>query len=73
MRSLIEKVSLTPGPERGEIYATLRGELGTILVRKKKQAIGEAAQTTTPPRRAACVVLWFLVAGVGFEPTTFRL
>ena len=31
LRGLIEKISLTPGPERGEIYVTLHGELGTIL------------------------------------------
>lgn len=28
---LIEKIVLTPGPEWGEIVATLHGELGTIL------------------------------------------
>lgn len=31
LRGLIEKILLTPGPERGEIYATLHGELGSIL------------------------------------------
>ena len=33
-------------------------------------------ETQTPPRRAACkhlILRRFLVAGVGFEPTTFRL
>lgn len=31
LRALIEKVVLTPGPNRGEIDAMLYGELGTIL------------------------------------------
>ncbi|QNQ61300.1 recombinase zinc beta ribbon domain-containing protein [Brucella sp. 6810] len=31
LRMLIEKIVLTPGPERGEIFATLHGELRTIL------------------------------------------
>jgi site-specific DNA recombinase len=31
IRGLIERISLTPGAKRGEIAATLHGELGTIL------------------------------------------
>lgn len=31
IRGLIERITLTPGPKRGEIDATLHGELGTIL------------------------------------------
>ncbi|MBT9373355.1 recombinase family protein [Rhizobium sp. CSW-27] len=48
LRGLIEKISLTPGPERGEIYATLHGELGTILNWTERQAIGKATKTNTP-------------------------
>ncbi|MCR8493478.1 recombinase family protein, partial [Brucella anthropi] len=48
LRGLIEKISLTPGPERGEIYATLHGELGTILNWTERQAIGKAVKTTKP-------------------------
>jgi len=29
--ALVEKITLRPGPNRGEIDATLQGELGTIL------------------------------------------
>ena len=72
LRGLIEKISLTPGPERGEIYATLHGELGTILNWTERQAIGKAAKTTKPAADATGLSL-SLVAGVGFEPTTFRL
>ncbi|WP_305292488.1 hypothetical protein [Paracoccus wurundjeri] len=31
LRMLIEKIVLTPGPERGEMFATLHGDLATIL------------------------------------------
>nr|WP_166016030.1 recombinase family protein [Chelativorans multitrophicus] len=72
LRGLIEKISLTPGPERGEIYATLHGELSTILEWTERQAIGKAAKTTKPAADATGLSL-SVVAGVGFEPTTFRL
>ena len=61
-----------PGPERGEIYATLHGELGTILDWTERQAVGKAGKTTKPAAEATGL-LESLVAGVGFEPTTFRL
>nr|WP_209489743.1 recombinase family protein [Xanthobacter flavus] len=72
LRGLIEKISLTPGPERGEIYATLHGELGTILNWTEQQAIGKAAKTTKPAADATGLSL-SVVAGAGFEPATFRL
>jgi len=62
LRGLIEKISLTPGPERGEIYATLHGELGTILNWTERQAIGKAGKTTKPTADATGVSL-SLVAG----------
>lgn len=48
LRALIEKIVLTPGPERGELYATLHGELRTILEWTERQAIGKTAKTTKP-------------------------
>ena len=72
LRGLIEKISLTPGPERGEIYATLHGELSTILEWTERQAIGKAAKTTKPAADATGLSL-SVVAGAGFEPTTFGL
>ena len=72
LRGLIEKISLTPGPERGEIYATLHGELSTILEWTERQAIGKAAKTTKPAADATGLSL-SVVAGAGFEPATFRL
>jgi len=62
LRSLIEKISLTPGPERGEIYATLHGELGTILNWTERQAIGNAVKTTKPAADATGLSL-SVVAG----------
>jgi len=64
LRGLIEKISLTPGPERGEIYATLHGELGTILNWTERQAIGKAAKTTKPAADATGLSL-SVVAGAG--------
>ncbi len=72
LRGLIEKISLTPGPERGEIYATLHGELGTILNWTEGQVIGKSAKTTKPAADATGLSL-SVVAGAGFEPATFRL
>jgi DNA invertase Pin-like site-specific DNA recombinase len=52
LRGLIEKISLTPEPERGEIYATLHGELSTILEWTERQAIGKATKTKNPAANA---------------------
>ena len=63
LRALIDEVRLIP--ERGELAIELRGDLAEILAlsadRKKPiTADRDGLQAT-------------LVAGVGFEPTTFRL
>jgi site-specific DNA recombinase len=65
IRALIERITLAPGPKRGEIAATLHGDLGTILE--------WAAQNANTPGQAGSGVSVSVVAGVGFEPTTFRL
>ncbi|WP_183754365.1 recombinase family protein [Pseudochelatococcus contaminans] len=62
LRGLIEKISLTPGPERGEIYATLHGEFSTILNWTERQAIGKVAKTTKPATDATVLSL-SVVAG----------
>ena len=62
LRMLIEKIVLTPGPERGEIYATLHGELRTILEWTERQAIGNAAKRNTPSAFASGVSV-SMVAG----------
>ncbi len=72
LRELIEKIVLTPGPERGEIFAKLHGDLATILEWTDRQAIGKADKTTKPAA-VATGLLVSLVAGAGFEPAAFRL
>ena len=72
MRCLIEKVSLTPGPKRGQVDATLHGELGTILNWIERQAIGKTIKTKNPAAYATGLSV-SVVAGVGFEPAAFRL
>ena len=65
IRALIERITLAPGPKRGEIAATLHGDLGTILE--------WAAQNANTPGQAGSGVSVSVVAGGGFEPPTFRL
>ncbi|WP_265519334.1 recombinase family protein [Nitratireductor luteus] len=72
LRALIEKIVLRPGTNRGEIDATLHGELGTILNWVERQAVGKTAKNNTPGSGPTGVSV-SVVAGVGFEPTTFRL
>ncbi|WCK21870.1 recombinase family protein [Agrobacterium tumefaciens] len=72
LRTLIEKIVLRPGPQRGEIDALLYGELGTILNWIERQAIGKSGQTKTPAAMATGVSV-SVVAGAGFEPAAFRL
>ncbi|TCP38015.1 recombinase family protein [Rhodovulum marinum] len=72
LRMLIEKIELIPGPKRGEIDARLYGDLGTILNWIEHQPVDGSGKTNTPGGRRAGVLV-SVVAGVGFEPTTFRL
>ena len=72
LRMLIEKIVLTPGQKRGEIDATLYGELGQILAWTERQALGKASKTNTPGGTSSGVLV-SVVAGAGFEPAAFRL
>ena len=67
IRGLIERIVLTPGDRRGEMHASLHGDLGTIL---EWAGSGAGRKATDTPARGMSVSV---VAGVGFEPTTFRL
>jgi hypothetical protein len=64
IRGLVGKVILKPGPGRGQIDAVLHGELGAIL-----ELMAQKGKSRTP----GVGVRLSVVAGVGFEPTTFRL
>ena len=55
IRALIERITLTPGTKRGEIAATLHGDLGTILE--------WAAQKANTPGAGASGVSVSVVAG----------
>src|SRR5690606_31333774 len=66
LRMLIEKIVLTPGPERGELYATLHGELRTFLEWTEWQAIGKAGKTTKPAAGATGLSV-SVVAGAGYD------
>ena len=59
VRGLIEKITLTPGVKRGQISATLYGDLGTIL--------DWAAQKQNTPGAFASGVSVSVVAGAGYN------
>ncbi|WP_454798767.1 recombinase family protein [Novosphingobium lindaniclasticum] len=70
IRGLIERVILFPGAKRGEMTATLHGEFGAIMEwASQHETAGMAfiSGSLAPPLSVS------VVAGVGFEPTTFRL
>jgi site-specific DNA recombinase len=59
IRALVEKITPRPGPHRGEIDATLHGELGTILGWIEAQAVGKPRKRETPAAFATGVsVSW---------------
>jgi DNA invertase Pin-like site-specific DNA recombinase len=64
VRALIERITLTPGTKRGEMAATLHGELGMIL---EWTARSQKNKTDTLGGEVSVSV----VAGRGFEPVTF--
>ena len=66
VRGLIERIVLAPGAKRGEMDATLHGDLGAVL---EWTAKGRKNETDTPSSGMSVSV----VAGAGFEPATFRL
>ena len=70
IRSLVDGILLTP--EDGKLAITLQGDLAAMLSyaasNKKPGASGKEAGFD-----AASGSQFTLVAGVGFEPTTFRL
>jgi site-specific DNA recombinase len=62
IRGLVDRIEVRAGPKRGETEVTLVGTLAGILaLGTNKNAAPEDGGT------------FLLVAGVGFEPTTFRL
>ena len=72
LRMLIEKIVLSPGPEKGSVDATLYGDLGTILNWIERQTASRPIKNNTPGAELAGVSV-SVVAGAGFEPAAFRL
>ena len=64
IRSLIERIEVYPGEKRGHCDVVLVGAMVQILAyaQHKQTAVSSGDDGT-----------FLLVAGVGFEPTTFRL
>ena len=71
LRALIEKIVLTPGTSRGEVHATLHGELGQVLSWTATREGRSKTQST--PGLVPSGVSVSVGAGTGFEPVTFRL
>ena len=67
IRSLIERIDITPGEKRGQPQVQLVGGLAAIL----EFAVAKQQKTAIISDSGFGRVL--MVAGVGFEPTTFRL
>ena len=67
IRGLIERIVLSPGEKWAEMDAVLHGDLGTII---EWAGNGREKTKTDIPMPGMSVSV---VAGVGFEPTTFRL
>ena len=62
IRGLIERIVLTPGDKRGEMHASLHGDLGTIL---EWAGSGSGKRVTDTPRRGVSVSV---VAGGRYSP-----
>ena len=54
-RGLIERIVLTPGEKRGEMYAVLHGDLGTIL---DWAGGGTGKKTTDTPKSGMPALIW---------------
>lgn len=80
LRKLVDAILVFPGSGRGEMKVQLRGDLAAFL-HLPDGGTGETV-SATPSRRgtgtaissdAGGAVMGSLVAGIGFEPMTFRL
>jgi site-specific DNA recombinase len=74
LRSLIDAIVVYPGPKRGEVRIELRGDLAAFM----HLASGHVSRSSPPTayglgRGGSGGVMGSLVAGIGFEPMTFRL
>ena len=68
LRSLIDRIELRPGDKGQGIAATLHGDLAQILA-----LCADSGRKQKLPKAETSGSQLSVVAGVGFEPTTFRL
>ena len=68
MRALIEPAELRPGTNGAGFQVNLPGEIAALT-----RPWSAAGQTLTPDDRVLFDRLVKMVAGIGFEPMTFRL
>jgi site-specific DNA recombinase len=72
LRSLIDAIVVFPGAKRGEVMIELRGDLAAFMHVEDEGASTRTAVPRVGNGRSA-EVMGSLVAGIGFEPMTFRL
>jgi site-specific DNA recombinase len=72
LRTLIDAIMVFPGAKRGEVTIELRGDLAALM---HVGDDGTPARTAVPRvgNGRSIEVMGSLVAGIGFEPMTFRL
>ncbi len=83
LRSLIDKITLTPNTEREKLIVDLYGDLAGILAMSAEEKAAPEYKETLLKQAGSLLnadnlpagdnVQESMVAGVGFEPTTFRL
>jgi site-specific DNA recombinase len=80
LRTLIDAILVYPGEQRGEVSVELRGDLAAFLYLAEPAPDGAAGGTPNSRTAVAQVgngrsagSMGSLVAGIGFEPMTFRL
>jgi hypothetical protein len=72
LRGLIDRIVLTPGPNKGEIDAMLYGDLSTIPNWVDRQPVGRTVKTNTTGGDLTGVSV-SVIARARFELATFRL
>ncbi len=70
IRGLIKRIVISPGKKRGEMDITLCGDLGNIIQWVANNTGERTKGVTVTPQGGVTVSV---VAGAGFEPTTFGL
>jgi hypothetical protein len=75
LRGLIERIVLRPNAETGRLIVELEGDLsGLMILSRRAEGYAKMQKSAAADSQASDIIRELvLVAGVGFEPTTFRL